>query len=116
MIKARVFCENRRFLWSLRNLTVLMKLFYICHGSKLLFWNNVGKSRNWGYGRYKYLKCQEEDANDFVEQLINNVEVENDVLKLLYIKEWLIYALHTMQLKEFSKVTPCISCSYGQLG
>ena len=60
-----------------------------------------GQKLNLYYGQYKYLGCQEGDANDFVEQLINNVEVEDDVSKLLCIKEWLIYALHTMQEKEF---------------
>ena len=79
----------------------------------LYYIRKYGQKLKYYYGRYKYLKCQEEDANDFVEQLINNVEVEDDVSKLLCIKEWLIYALHTMQEKEFSKVTPCISCSYG---
>ena len=65
------------------------------------------------YKQYRYLERQEEEVPPFVEQLISSIYMENDNTKLLCIKDWLLYALHTMHEKDFSKITPCISCSYG---
>ena len=65
------------------------------------------------YKRYAWLRCQEADVNTFMERLISIICKETDDVKLLCIKDWLLYALHTMQEKEFSRITPCISCSYG---
>lgn len=65
------------------------------------------------YERYVCLGRQESDVNTFMEQLIYIIRMETDNAKLLCIKDWLLYALHTMQEKEFSRITPCISCSYG---
>ncbi len=62
--------------------------------------------------RYDELKV-EGDIRTKVEQLINTIENEAKKEKLLCIKEWLIYAFHTMGIKEFAKITPCISCSCG---
>lgn len=55
----------------------------------------------------------EGDVHEKIEQLINTVVNETNDEKLLCLKEWLIYAFHTMGVREFSKITPCISCSYG---
>ncbi|MDD3417764.1 MAG: DUF3427 domain-containing protein [Lachnospiraceae bacterium] len=53
------------------------------------------------------------DVHKKIEQLINIVVNETIGEKLLCLKEWLIYAFHTMGAREFAKITPCISCSYG---
>ena len=53
------------------------------------------------------------DAHNKIERLKNIVINETNEEKLLFIKEWLMYAFHTMGVSEFSKLTPCISCSYG---
>jgi hypothetical protein len=53
------------------------------------------------------------DVNEKIEQLIDTVVNETIEKNLLYLKEWLIYAFHTMGVREFAKITPCISCSYG---
>lgn len=66
------------------------------------------------YRGYNFLRCKNEDINIFREELITKIEMENDNEKLLIIKEWLIYALHTMQEEEFKFITPCISCTYGE--
>lgn len=53
------------------------------------------------------------DVHEKIEQLIDIVINEENEEKLLRLKEWLIYAFHTMGVREFAKITPCISCSYG---
>lgn len=53
------------------------------------------------------------DVHEKIERLINSVVSETNFEKLLCLKEWLIYAFHTMGVREFAKITPCISCSYG---
>lgn len=53
------------------------------------------------------------DVHEKIERLINSVVNETNFEKLLCLKEWLIYAFHTMGVREFAKITPCISCSYG---
>lgn len=65
------------------------------------------------YRRYIYLRGNEQDVNFFLDKLIKQIMREDDRTELLCVKEWLIYALHTMGEKEFKKITPCISCSYG---
>lgn len=65
------------------------------------------------YRRYIYLRGNEQDVNFFLDKLIKQIRREDDRTELLCVKEWLIYALHTMGEKEFKKITPCISCSYG---
>ncbi len=65
------------------------------------------------YQRYRYLKGNEQDVNSFLDKLIEQVSKEYNDTDLLCVKEWLIYALHTMGEKEFKKTTPCISCCYG---
>ena len=49
----------------------------------LYYIRKYGQKLKYYYGRYKYLKCQEEDANDFVEQLINNFETSSSTSTLL---------------------------------
>lgn len=51
------------------------------------------------------------DVHEKIEQLIDIVINEENEEKLLRLKEWLIYAFHTMEVREFAKITPCISCS-----
>lgn len=65
------------------------------------------------YCKYRYLKRNEQDVNSFLDKLIEQINEEYNDAELLCIKEWLIYALHTMGEKNFKKVTPCISCSCG---
>lgn len=65
------------------------------------------------YRSYIFFKCSMKDVDFFEEQLIKDIKKESDEEKLLCIKEALFYAFHTAQIKEFSKITPCISCSYG---
>ncbi|GEM_PF-1263701 len=60
--------------------------------------------------RYDELKVSDNVGNR-VEQLRNNILKEENLNKLKLIKEWLIYAFHTMGVKEFTKISPCISCS-----
>ena len=55
----------------------------------------------------------EGDVHEKIERLINTVVNETNFEKLLCLKEWFIYAFHTMEVSEFAKITPCISCSYG---
>ena len=65
------------------------------------------------YYRYRYFKRSEQDVNRFLDKLKEQINEEYNEEELLCVKEWLIYALHTMGEKEFKKITPCISCSYG---
>ncbi|MDB1922105.1 hypothetical protein PMY56_10180 [Clostridium tertium] len=53
------------------------------------------------------------DENSRIEKLKKDVIREDDNQSLLIIKEWLIFAFHTMGIKEFAEISPCISCSYG---
>lgn len=66
------------------------------------------------YRKYKYFECNDYDVNNFVENLILKVSIEESSSVLLCIKDWIIYALHTMGISEFKKISPCISCSYGE--
>lgn len=54
------------------------------------------------------------DANIRLEKLKEDILREENSERLLIIKEWLIFAFHTMGVKEFSRISPCISCSYGE--
>ncbi|MDD3174303.1 MAG: hypothetical protein PHF63_11730 [Herbinix sp.] len=63
------------------------------------------------YLRYRW--NTKEDVEQFMKKLLEEINVENEIEKLLCIKEWLIYALHTMGEPEFKGITSCISCSYG---
>lgn len=65
------------------------------------------------YRRYRYLNGNERDVNIFLDKLIEQISREYNNTDLLCVKEWLIYALHTMGEKDFKKITPCISCSCG---
>lgn len=65
------------------------------------------------YVKYKSFRCSKQEVNDFLERLIDDIDRGYDRKKLLCIKEWLIYALHTMGEGEFKNITPCVSCSYG---
>lgn len=65
------------------------------------------------YCRYRYLNGNERDVNIFLDKLIEQISREYNNTDLLCVKEWLIYALHTMGEKDFKKITPCISCSCG---
>jgi hypothetical protein len=72
------------------------------------------------YARYLVKMMNKHDVlkvdsyvHEKIERLINNVINETNKEKLICIKEWLMYAFHTMGVREFSKITPCISCSYG---
>lgn len=65
------------------------------------------------YRRYSYLHGNELDVNIFLDKLIEQISREYNNTDLLCVKEWLIYALHTMGEKNFKKITPCISCSCG---
>jgi hypothetical protein len=63
---------------------------------------------------FKYhVLCVDGDVHEKIERLINSVVSETNFEKLLCLKEWLIYAFHTMGVREFAKITPCISCSHG---
>lgn len=54
------------------------------------------------------------DVDTKVEQLKEDIFIEENKEILLLIKEWLIFAFHTMGVKEFAKISPCISCSCGE--
>lgn len=85
-----------------------------CIDKKLLLYyvNKYSNQLNFYSKRFSYLK-NENISNKF-QNLIDDILEENDRENLLLIKEWLIYAFHTAGVKEFAKISSCISCSYGE--
>lgn len=66
------------------------------------------------YCRFRYLHGNEQDVDYFLNKLIKQIDEEDNDAELLCVKEWLMYALHTMGEKEFKRITPCISCTCGE--
>lgn len=66
------------------------------------------------YRDYPYFRRTITDVDSFEEKLIDRINELRNEDELLCIKEWLLYAMHTMGVKEFSRISTCISCSYGE--
>lgn len=62
---------------------------------------------------YRSLKI---DGNEYekIDTLIEGIKCEKNEENLRIVRDWLIYALHTMGERDFAKITSCISCSEGE--
>lgn len=56
------------------------------------------------------------DGNEYekIDTLIEEIKCEKNEENLRIVRDWLIYALHTMGERDFAKITSCISCSEGE--
>lgn len=80
----------------------------------MIYYINVYKQGLDYYSRkYRMFDSNIEILNNFIEKLIHKVISEENEEKLVCLKEWLFYALHTMGDKDFKKITPWLSCSFG---
>lgn len=81
----------------------------------MIYYINVyGNKLNEYSRKFKILSENTSHINDFVNNLIEEVNFEENTKKLVVLKEWLFYALHTMGEREFSRITPWLSCSFGE--